>query len=365
MLPPSSLMFIPPRRPALVPRSQETFASKNCCPDPPPPHRPRHTDEGHDRRREHQRPPAPLHVRSAISHRPLAFADAHRPARTHNAIALTGLALLRATWNRRISANRPAVPNPPEGGRSCPAPGQDAQAVERLPRYSQAKPWPVLGLRRGARAPAHALWCSQGRTPRRGRGAKRSGALPIELVRCATEAGERVLARGPAARFFPAAIYVQLSFRWSQPTQSEPTGMEQEATKPERPRSTDRDLGWHAQPHSGREWSGTECMGSQQAAPSGTVLTAAVADQVSPSESASGCVSSSRMRHPRSSTTRSSEAPPFAPAMSRIEAIAKPTPARSRTGIFAHWCCSASPFDPQESKRINVLQRRSASNLRA
>ena len=50
--------------------------------------RPRHTDEGHDRRREHQHPPAPLHVRSAISHRPLAFADAHRPARTHNAIAL-------------------------------------------------------------------------------------------------------------------------------------------------------------------------------------------------------------------------------------------------------------------------------------
>ena len=28
-------------------------------------------------------------------------------------------------------------------------------------------------------------------------------------------------------------------------------------------------------------------------------------------------------------------------------------------------CCSASPFDPPESKRINVLSRRSASNLRA
>ena len=28
-------------------------------------------------------------------------------------------------------------------------------------------------------------------------------------------------------------------------------------------------------------------------------------------------------------------------------------------------CCSASPFDPQESRRINVLPRRSASNLRA
>ena len=28
-------------------------------------------------------------------------------------------------------------------------------------------------------------------------------------------------------------------------------------------------------------------------------------------------------------------------------------------------CCSASPFDPLESKRINVLSRRSASNLRA
>ena len=28
-------------------------------------------------------------------------------------------------------------------------------------------------------------------------------------------------------------------------------------------------------------------------------------------------------------------------------------------------CCSASPFDPPESKRINVLPRRSASNLRA
>ena len=28
-------------------------------------------------------------------------------------------------------------------------------------------------------------------------------------------------------------------------------------------------------------------------------------------------------------------------------------------------CCSASPFDPPESKRINMLPRRSASNLRA
>ena len=28
-------------------------------------------------------------------------------------------------------------------------------------------------------------------------------------------------------------------------------------------------------------------------------------------------------------------------------------------------CCSASPFDPPESKRINVLPRRSASNLHA
>ena len=28
-------------------------------------------------------------------------------------------------------------------------------------------------------------------------------------------------------------------------------------------------------------------------------------------------------------------------------------------------CCSASPFDPPESKRFNVLPRRSASNLRA
>ena len=28
-------------------------------------------------------------------------------------------------------------------------------------------------------------------------------------------------------------------------------------------------------------------------------------------------------------------------------------------------CCSASPFDPPESQRINVLPRQSASNLRA
>ena len=28
-------------------------------------------------------------------------------------------------------------------------------------------------------------------------------------------------------------------------------------------------------------------------------------------------------------------------------------------------CCSASPFDPPKSKRINVLPRRSASNLHA
>ena len=28
-------------------------------------------------------------------------------------------------------------------------------------------------------------------------------------------------------------------------------------------------------------------------------------------------------------------------------------------------CCSASPFDPPDSRRINVLPRRSASNLRA
>lgn len=28
-------------------------------------------------------------------------------------------------------------------------------------------------------------------------------------------------------------------------------------------------------------------------------------------------------------------------------------------------CCSESPFDPPDSKKINMLPRRSASNLRA
>ena len=37
----------------------------------------------------------------------------------------------------------------------------------------------------------------------------------------------------------------------------------------------------------------------------------------------------------------------------------------SSSDFQAQSCCSASPFDPPESKRINVLPRRSASNLRA
>ena len=40
-------------------------------------------------------------------------------------------------------------------------------------------------------------------------------------------------------------------------------------------------------------------------------------------------------------------------------------PARGRNPTPAPYCCSASSFDPSESKQINALLRRSASNTRA
>ena len=45
-----------------------------------------------------------------------------------------------------------------------------------------------------------------------------------------------------------------------------------------------------------------------------------------------------------------------------------PVPAALTPEALEAWgdkCCSASPFDPPESKRINVLPRRSASNMHA
>ena len=168
------------------------------------------------------------------------------------------------------------MPKPPEGGGgSYPGPEQDPRAVERLPRQAERSPGRSWVGEVASLAGTRPL-----RFPRpsaaTGRGVKRSGALPIDIVPYAAEADELVLARGPVARFCLAALYVQLCIRWRRPTQSGPTWMEQEATKPEGRRRTDRDHGWHAESHSDREWSGTECTGSRQAAPSGALPPAAV-----------------------------------------------------------------------------------------
>ena len=89
-------------------------------------------------------------------------------------------------------------------------------------------------------------------------------------------------------------------------------------------------------------------------------------DQVSPCGSDARCIRSARVRHPRSSTTRASEAPPFAPARSRIEAIAKPAPARSRTGIFSHWSASRETSSARRASRTSSCSiRGSAPDLRS
>ena len=48
-----------------------------------------------------------------------------------------------------------------------------------------------------------------------------------------------------------------------------------------------------------------------------------------------------------------------------LEGLTDPGAANRWKAVGPAGCCSASPFDPPESKRIKVLPRRSASNLHA